>query len=95
MAEHPYSRQRWILLLTVLALGGLLLPASKLIVHWYLWLSTTLSLPELRSNQLFIVRSPADEANALLLVAQFLEILVTIFWGHHGALDQLLTRLEN
>ena len=95
MAEHPYSRQRWTFSLTLLAFGGLVLGASKLIGRWYRWLSTTLSLPELRSNQLFIVRSPADEANALLLVAQFLEILVTIFWGHRGAFDRLLMRLGN
>jgi len=95
MSEHPFSRQRWVFALTVLALGGLALGAIKLVTRWYRWLSTTLSLPELRGNQLFIIRSPADEANALLLAAQFLEMLVTIFWGHHGAFDRLLIRLWN
>lgn len=95
MALDPWSRQRWTFALTGLALFCLFLGVSKLIARWYRWLSTTLSLPELRSNQLFIVRSPADEANALLLAAQFLEMLVTIFWGHYGAFDRLLRRLWN
>jgi hypothetical protein len=93
MAEHPYSHQRMIFVLTLFAFGGLFFGGKELIACWYRWLSTTLSLPELRTDQLFIVRSLADEANALLVFAEFLEIIVTFFWGHHGAFDRLLMRL--
>lgn len=95
MFEHPYGRQRWVFSFTLLAFGGLVSGVRMLIAWWYRWLSSTLILPDLRINQLLIVRGPADEANALLVAAQFLEMLVTMFWGHYGAVDRLLTRLGN
>jgi hypothetical protein len=41
-----------------------------------------------------VVRGPADEANALLVTMQLLEIVITAFWGHKGALDRWLRRLS-
>jgi hypothetical protein len=83
LVEHPYSGQNLVYRL-VAALPGLLLigagfALARFVQRRYRWLVETLMLPELRSDQLFIVRGPADEANALLVAAEFLEMLVTVF----------------
>jgi hypothetical protein len=94
MAEHP-GHQRWKFVLTLMVLSSVAVGVGKLIPPWYDWLSETLSLPQLRNDQLFIVRPLADEPNRLLGAAGLLETIVTLFWGHSGAFDRLLARIAN
>jgi hypothetical protein len=55
------------------------------------WVRNTLLLPPLRDNQLYVVRGPADEANALLLGTQFLQFIVSSSWGRRGYVHLIVT----
>ena len=97
MSEHPFGRQHWTfglkLSVPILVFVGVCFGIINLILTWYEWLSKTLSLPQLRSDQMFIVRPLADEPNRLLGAAGLFETIVTLFWGHSGAFDLLLGRI--
>jgi hypothetical protein len=89
LTGQPKSEVLWLppdtgllLFYIALAVGGLLyylfvtLPRS-----FAARLARELTLAELRSDQLLIVRGPADEANALLLTVQALATLASSFWS--------------
>jgi hypothetical protein len=85
-----WSYKRWIASLIGISLAVLVLGAMTVIARWKAWLDATLAMPNLAGERLLIVRSFADEATALLVAAQFFEIVVTMFWGRSGAFDRAL-----
>jgi hypothetical protein len=100
--EHPFAPETLkslliFMLLSMPTLGlivGLMFMINRFGPPWRRWLTATLRLPNLQNDRLFVVRGPADEANALLVTVQLLEIVITAFWGHNGAMDRLLRRLS-
>jgi hypothetical protein len=54
----------------------------------------SLILPALDRDKLLVIRGPADEANALLVTSQLIELLITSFWGKRGRLDSIIRRLK-
>jgi len=54
------------------------------------WLRATLQLPNLGQTQLFVMRGPADEANALLLTMQFLQYMISSSWSRPGYVHLLV-----
>jgi hypothetical protein len=87
------SYERWILSLIVVLMAVFVYKTRKVLARWKAWLDATLAMPGLVSERLLIVRSFADEATALLVAAQFFEIVVTMFWGRSGAVDRALLSL--
>jgi hypothetical protein len=67
--------------------------AEHVLARWRAWLEATLRMPDLVGERLLIVRSFADEANALLVAAQFFEIVVSMFWVRRGVVDRALLSL--
>jgi hypothetical protein len=90
VSAHQWSYKYWIAVLimglTFAFFGG----AAYVLMRWNAWLDATLAMPELVGERLLIVRSFADEATALLVAAQFFEIVVSMFWGRSGAFDRAL-----
>jgi hypothetical protein len=87
---HQWSYKRWIVTLIVMLTAALFYGAMYVLARWKAWLDATLAMPDLAGERLLIVRSFADEATALLVAAQFFEIVVGIFWGRSGALDRAM-----
>lgn len=89
----PWSYKSWVVSLIGMLELVFVVGALKLLARWKAWLDATLALPDLVRERLLIVRSFADEATALLIAAQFFEIVVSTFWGRSGALDRALLSL--
>jgi hypothetical protein len=85
-----WSYKSWIAWLIGMSVAVLVWGAMTVIARWKVWLDATLAMPNLVSERLLIVRSFADEATALLVAAQFFEIVVTMFWGRSGAFQRAL-----
>jgi hypothetical protein len=85
-----WSYKSWIAWLIGMSVAGLVWGAMTVIARWKAWLDATLEMPNLAGERLLVVRSFADEATALLVAAQFFEIVVTMFWGRGGALQRAL-----
>ena len=85
-----WSYKSWIAWLIGMSLAVLVWGAARVLARWKAWLDTTLAMPNLVGERLLIVRSFADEATALLVAAQFFEIVVTMFWGRSGAFQRAL-----
>jgi hypothetical protein len=85
-----WSYKSWIAWLIGVSVVVLVWGASLVLARWKAWLDATLAMPNLVGERLLIVRSFADEATALLVAAQFFEIVVTMFWGRSGALERAL-----
>jgi hypothetical protein len=85
-----WSYKRWIASLIGMLVVVLVWGAMKVLARWKVWLDATLAMPNIAGERLLIVRSFADEATALLVAAQFFEIVVTMFWGRSGAFDRAL-----
>jgi hypothetical protein len=89
--QWPYAY--WIATLIMFLTAGFFAAAGYALARWKVWLEKTLAMPHLALERLLIVRSFADEATALLVAAQFFEIVVSIFWGRSGAFDRALLSL--
>jgi hypothetical protein len=85
-----WSYKRWIASLIGMLVVVLVWGAMKVLARWKVWLDATLAMPNIAGERLLIVRSFADEATALLVAAQFFEVVVTMFWGRSGAFDRAL-----
>ena len=85
-----WSYKSWIAWLIGTSVVVFVLGAAYVLARWKAWLDATLAMPNLAGERLLVVRSFADEATALLVAAQFFEIVVTMFWGRSGAFDRAL-----
>jgi hypothetical protein len=90
VSVNEWSYKRWIVFLIVVLMAACVSGAIKVLARWKAWLDATLAMPDLVGERLLIVRSFADEATALLVAAQFFEIVVSMFWGRSGAVDRAL-----
>ena len=90
VSVNEWGYKRWIVALIALAMAVFIFTAASLLARWKAWLDATLAMPPLVAERLLIVRSFADEATALLVAAQFFDILMTMFWGRSGAVDRAL-----
>lgn len=90
VSVHEFSYKNWIVTLIGLSMFAAGSAVVSVVRRWKAWLDATLAMPRLTPERLLIVRSFADEATALLVAAQFFDILMTMFWGRSGAIDRAL-----
>lgn len=90
VSVNEWGYKRWIVALIALAMTICGAGVVSALARWKAWLDATLAMPDLIGERLLVVRSFADEATALLVAAQFFEIVVTTFWGRSGAIDRAL-----
>jgi hypothetical protein len=90
VSVNEWGYKRWIVTLIMLLMILLGFGVRNVLARWKAWLDATLAMPALAAERLLVVRSFADEATALLVAAQFFEIVMTVFWGRSGALDRAL-----
>ena len=103
VSVNQWSYKRWIMVLILISIVVVVWGAASVLARWKAWLDATLAMPDLIGERVLIVRSFADEATALLVAAQFFEIVVSMFWDRRGAVDRALLswgswvvgRLEN
>ena len=78
--QYYHSLYTTVFMIAVLIAAGFSAGLFLLFKHATQWFKSTLALPNLSSEQLLIVRGPSDEANALFIAVQLLEIIVSGFW---------------